>query len=163
MEGSRSHPRVSSSVEVTTHPTNLLLPPARAQRYLRSADPAAQGFHRPLQNMLWGQGGWDMRLPVPVAQGSACQPPQGAAEYSTLGRTDPHPTQRRGGVGVGRVRIDACQARPQKCWSTRPQPHSLFLISPCTPSLHQPPNMPNPKWQDGCCLCHLWVLLTPGA
>lgn len=57
MEGSRSHPGVSSSVEVTTHPTNLLLPPARAQRYLRSADPAAQGFHRPLQNMLWGRGG----------------------------------------------------------------------------------------------------------
>lgn len=80
-----------------------------------------------------------MRLPAPVAQGSACQPLQGAAEHSTLGRTDPHPTQRRGGAGVDRVRIDACQARPQKCCSTGPQPHSLFLISPCTPSLHQPP------------------------
>lgn len=58
---------------------------ARAQRHLRSADPAAQGFHRPSQNVG--------TCICPTHCPGQCLPQQGAAGHSTPGRADPHSTR----------------------------------------------------------------------
>lgn len=113
---------VSSPVEVTPLPIGLPLPPDRAQRYLRSADPAAQGFLKTLRNVgTCGFLPWLPRAVSAAAGGSQAQqswqehhPPRPGEESWVSGRGD-----------------TPSQALPQKCWS-RPPP--LCLVASCSSS-----------------------------
>lgn len=118
--GSGPRPVVSSPVEVTSLPIGPPLPPARAQRYLRSAEPAAQGFLRTLRNV--GTCVFPPRLPRAVsatAGGSWAQqsrqehhPPRPGEESWVSGRGDRPPW-----------------ALPQK---RRSRPAPSFLMASCS-------------------------------
>lgn len=132
--GSGPLPTVSTSVEVTPLPASPLLPPAGAQRYLRRADPAAQGFHRPLRNVEM------CVFPPPCCPGQR-QPGQGAAGHRVPGRSAAHPEQ---GKGCGSQDADATPGHSHRNDGQRDRglhPYSSWAplqLHPCTSPTGKP-------------------------
>lgn len=152
---------VSSPVEVTPLPIGLPLPPDRAQRYLRSADPAAQGFLKTLRNVGTGRV-----ASYPGCPGQ-CRLLQGAARHcrgqpgtAVLAGTPPTPT--RGGVVGVRTRRHAFPGPTTEMLVTAPTlvPRGLLQLLLCASPTGQA--LSHRKWQDGGSLCHLWILPAPG-